>query len=121
MHVTPSAHRTNLDEFLWDLLAFIEEKINEALNDPESQFAAITEAGGAIPVMRSRLTESNYRWTTFVLVLGTKIERDYWQDWWHTFAKMDRAVFLPEATALAGPEGAISVLRSVLSLDETKA
>jgi hypothetical protein len=27
---------------------------------------------------------------TFVLVLGTRLERQHWREWWHDFARMER-------------------------------
>ena len=69
--------QTSLDDFLYDLLCFIEEKITEARADPASQFAAIEEAACAIPLMRQRLRENEVRWAQFVLVLGVKIETDW--------------------------------------------
>jgi hypothetical protein len=105
-----SGRQTDLGDFLLDILDFIEEKINEALSHPASQFAAIGEAAGAIPLIRDRLREDEVKWTQFVLVLGTKIETDWWQDWWRDFAKIERADFVREASDLICETGAVHAL-----------
>lgn len=110
------APRTDLADFLSDLLDFVEEKIKEALSDPGCQLAAITEAAGAMPIMRHRLREDQFRWTQFVLVLGSRIEAGYWQEWWDSFGRMDREEFSSEADALIGPGGPIAALRGVLAV-----
>jgi hypothetical protein len=106
--------QTNLDDFLYDLVCFIEEKLTEALADPASQFAAIKEAACAIPLMRQRLGENELRWAQFVLVLGVKIETDWWQEWWRDFAKMQRDDFFRAASEMLAPNGALQALKSVV-------
>src|SRR5690348_6794997 len=112
---TPPPRRTALVDFLSDLLDFIEEKINEAVTDPGSRAGAIEEAAGAMPLMLDRLNnEHEGMGLQFVLVLGNKIEKRCWRDWWNSLAKMKEEEFLREATKITGPEGDLSVLRSVL-------
>lgn len=110
-----SPRRTDTIHFLADMLDFMSERIAEAVADPSSQLAAIEEAAGAIPATHDRLRHHDVIWTNFVVVLGIKIERDHWRDWWTAFSKMDRDEFLKEAAELAGPDGAFPVLKSVLS------
>jgi hypothetical protein len=50
--------RTEFAAFVLDLLDFIEEKIQEAMENEPSRIAAIGEAAGAIPVLRDRLREN---------------------------------------------------------------
>lgn len=109
-------HQTNLDDFLLDLLGFIEEKIAEALADPASQFAAIEEAACAIPLMRRRLGENDVRWAQFVLVLGHRIETDWWRDWWRDFAKMQRNDFVRTASEMIAPNGVMHALKLAVKL-----
>jgi hypothetical protein len=109
-----SNRQTNLDDFLHDMVCFIEEKVTEALADPASQFAAIEEAACAIPLMRQRLGENEVRWAQFVLVLDVKIETGWWQDWWREFAKMQRDDFVRTAGEMLEPNGALQALKSVL-------
>lgn len=52
---SPSSFHTDLTEYLLDLLDFIEEKIEEAKNDPASRSSALSEAMGALPIMKDRL------------------------------------------------------------------
>jgi hypothetical protein len=113
MQTTP-ARRTALPDFLSDLLDFIDEKMAEAVADPRSQLAAIEEAACAMPMIRDRLGEDEVMWTKFVLVLGIKIERAYWRDWWDNFAELEHEDFLREAGQLTGPGGTLDVLRSLL-------
>jgi hypothetical protein len=114
--MTPTQHRTPIADFLTDLLDFMEEKIDEAIADPSSQLAAIEEAACAVPVMHDRLGEDDVIWTNFVLVLGVRIERPYWRDWWTAFSAMEREEFRREASELVGPDGRLGVLKSVLKL-----
>lgn len=104
--------RTSVADFVLDLLDFVEEKIREAIADPASRFAAITEAADAIPVIRHRLRHDSQR-LQFALVLGSKFEADHWRDWWDKFAKMERDEFSSEAAALIRHDGAIAALRAV--------
>jgi hypothetical protein len=114
MQTTPPPRRTALTDFLFDLLDFVEEKINEAVADPMSRAWAIEEAACAMPVMFDRLSEDEGIGLRFVLVLGNKIEKRYWPDWWDDFAKMEDEEFLREAGELTRKGGALHALRAVL-------
>ena len=114
VNTTPQPRRTPIADVLADLLDFMQEQIAEAIADPSSQLAAIEEAACAVPVMHDRLREDDVIWTNFVLVLGVRIERNHWRDWWTAFAKMEREEFLREAGELTGPDGRLATLKSVL-------
>jgi hypothetical protein len=60
--------RTDLTEYLMDLLDFIEEKIEEAQKDQASREGALSEAMGAFPIMNDRLYhEDPTIWTQLLL------------------------------------------------------
>ena|ERR1700738_1243210 len=100
MQNTLSKRRTDLVDTLLDLLDFVEERIREAIDDPAARLAAITEAGCAIPLLRDRLCEDDLKWSTFVLVMGSKIEKQYWRQWWEDLAKMELEEFTEEAAII---------------------
>jgi hypothetical protein len=114
MNTTPVQRRAPIADVLADLLDFMDEQIAEAVADSSSQLAAIEEAACAIPVMHDRLREDDVIWTNFVLMLGVRIERNHWRDWWTAFAKMERDEFLREVGELAGPEGRLASLKFLL-------
>jgi hypothetical protein len=57
---------------LLDLLDFVDEKLREALDNPESQLAAATEPGCAMPVIWEGLREDDAIGLTFLLMLRLK-------------------------------------------------
>lgn len=67
---SPSSFRTDLTEYLLDLLDFVEEKIKEAKNDPASRAAALSEAMGALPIMKDRLYYEDQVVLTQLLLTG---------------------------------------------------
>lgn len=69
-----SRRRTEFAAFVLDLLDFIEEKIQESLDDEASRAAAVGEAAGAVPVLRDRLRENDVVSAQFVLALANIIE-----------------------------------------------
>jgi hypothetical protein len=109
---TPHKYSTALVAALLDLLDFVDEKVREALDDPASQLAAATEAGCAMPLMLERLHEDEVIGATFVLVLGTKLERQHWWEWWHDFARREREEFGREAEDVIDR---VTVLREFLA------
>jgi hypothetical protein len=112
MRNTVSKHRTALIDALLDLLDFIEERIQEAIDDPATRLAAITEAGCAIPLLRDRLREDDEKWASFLLLMGCKLEARYWREWWEELAKMEPERFLDEARTIFKE---ISLLRKLLT------
>jgi hypothetical protein len=60
---------------------FIEEQIQEAMENEPSRVAAIGEAAGAIPVLRDRLRQNEYVQANFILVLGNMIEQRWASEW----------------------------------------
>jgi hypothetical protein len=65
-----SSFRTDLTEYLMDLLDFVEEKINEAKNDPGSRDGALSEAMGALPIMKDRLYHEDQVALTQLALIG---------------------------------------------------
>ncbi|WP_375778882.1 hypothetical protein ACE103_07385 [Bradyrhizobium sp. ma5] len=113
-----SRRRTEFAAFVLDLLDFIEEKIQEALDDETSRAAAVGEAAGAVPVLRDRLRENDVVSTNFILVLGNIIEQRWAPEWWDGFAKMDRQEFETAARDLVGPQGRLAILRGLVPQEE---
>ena len=66
----PSEFRTPLADFALDLLDFIDEKINEAVGNQTSRQAALSEAMGAIPVMKDRLMREDQVKLTQLMLIG---------------------------------------------------
>ncbi|MBR1178080.1 hypothetical protein JQ617_29255 [Bradyrhizobium sp. KB893862 SZCCT0404] len=93
---------------------FIEEKVGEAMHDESVRGAAISEAAGAIPVLRDRLRENDVMNANFILVLGNMVEARYAEDWWDDFGGLDRHEFEDAAQDLVGPEGGLAILRKVV-------
>jgi hypothetical protein len=54
----PSTRHTEFAPFVLDLLDFIVEKLREAVADETCQTAAVSEAAGALPLLRDRLREN---------------------------------------------------------------
>jgi hypothetical protein len=52
-----SQRHTQFGSFVLDLLDFTEKKLREAIADEASQAGAISEAAGALPLLRDRLRE----------------------------------------------------------------
>jgi hypothetical protein len=67
---SPSSFRTDLAEYLLDLLDFVEEKIKEAKNDPASRAGALSEAMGALPIMKDRLHHEDQVALMQLLLIG---------------------------------------------------
>ncbi len=107
--------RTEFTAFVLDLLDFVEEKIGEALETEDSRRAALSEAAGAIPVLRERLRENDVVNAHFILALHNMIEERWASEWWEDFAKMDRGEFERTARDLVGPEGPFANLRKVVA------
>jgi hypothetical protein len=112
MQNTLSKRRTDLVDALLDLLDFIGEKIQEAMDDPAARIAAIAEAGCAIPLIRDRLHEDDEKWASFLLLMGSKLEARYWREWWDDLVKMEPERFLDEARIILKE---ISLLRKLLT------
>jgi len=85
-----------------DLLDFIVEKLREAVADETRQAAAVSEAAGALPLLRDRLRENEDVQATFILVFSDCLYGPHAADWWTGFAGMDRPSFEKEAETLVG-------------------
>lgn len=110
-----SRRRTEFAAFVHDLLDFIEEKIEEAIQDEASRVAAIGEAAGAVPVLRCRLRENELAAAQAVLALGNAIEERWASEWWADFSRMDREEFERTAGDLVGAQGRLSILRKLVA------
>lgn len=91
-------HHTEFATLVLDLMDFIEEKIGEAIEDEGARAGAVTEAGGAIPVLRDRLGEKEHVRTLFTLALDNPMNDS--ANWWSGLARKDRAEFEAEAETL---------------------
>jgi len=109
-----TTRRTELVPFLLDLLDFIEEKIQEALADEPSRTGAITEAAGVVPLLRDRLREDDFMKANFMLLFEIQVFGAE-TVWWKNLLSMDRAEFEKETAGLVGPEGILTLLRTVVA------
>jgi hypothetical protein len=81
----------------------MEEKLREAIADEASRAGAVSEAAGALPLLR----ENEEVQATFILVFSDYLY-GHSADWWPVFARMDRMAFQKEAETLVG---LVAVLR----------
>jgi len=95
----PSTRHTEFAPFVLDLLDFIEEKLREAIADEACQAGAVSEAAGALPLLRDRLRENEDVQATFILVFSDYLYGPHAADWWPVFARMDRPAFEKAAEA----------------------
>jgi hypothetical protein len=68
-----TTRRTELAPFLLDLLDFMEEKIRAAVADEAPQAAAVSEAAGAVALLRDRSREDDDTKAGFTLVFDEAI------------------------------------------------
>jgi hypothetical protein len=108
-----SNRRTEFAPFVLDLLDFMEEKVREALDDEGSRPAAISEAAGAVPLLRDRLRENAVTQAQFMLVFDAQMFDAGAPKWWSDLAKIDRDEFEKLAVDLVGPKGRLAALRKV--------
>jgi hypothetical protein len=111
--------RTEFTPFVLDLLDFIEEKIREAVAGEASRAGAITEAAGAVPLLRDRLQEDEAKQAQFRLVFDEQFDEPYATPWWAEFARIDRAAFEQQADALIRPRGMLAALRAVAAAENS--
>jgi hypothetical protein len=108
----PSTRNTEFAPFILDLLDFMEERLREAIADEACQAGAVSEAAGALPLLRARLREDEGIQASFILVFSDYLYGPHAADWWPVFACMDRLAFEKEAKALLG---LLAVLRQVVA------
>jgi hypothetical protein len=106
-----TARRTELAPFLLDLLDFMEEKIREAMADQSSQVGAVSEAAGAVPLLRDRLREDDNTKVGFMLVLDEALYGPDAVNWWTVLGRMERPIFEKHAAGLVEPRGTFAALR----------
>jgi hypothetical protein len=109
-----TTRRSELAPFIVDLLDFMEEKIQEAVADEASRAVAIGEAAGAAPLLRDRLREDDFMKANFMLLFEHQVY-DTKASWWKYLATVDRAEFEKETAGLVGPEGILTLLRTVVA------
>jgi hypothetical protein len=81
-----------------ECLKFIEEKLDEAVRNPQSQKGAITEASGAMVRIQQALFSAEYEyWRTIAALCCEQSIEENWQPWWSEFARFDREQFLERA------------------------
>jgi hypothetical protein len=116
--VMTSPRRTELAPFILDLLDFMDEKISEATADEAFRPCAVSEASGALPLLRDRLREDEVVQAQFILVFSDYLYGPHFTQWWTEFARMGREAFEKEAEALVG---LLAVLRQVAAAATGKA
>jgi hypothetical protein len=114
----PSIRRTEFTPFVLDLLDFMEEKLKEAIADEACQAGAVSEAAGALPLLRDRLRENEEVMATFMLVFSDYLYGPHAADWWPVFARMDRSAFVKQAKNLVE---LVAVLRDGVAADQRTA
>jgi hypothetical protein len=91
----------------------MEEKISEDLKDDASRVGASSEAAGAVPPMRDRLSENEDAQARFMLMFDNQIYDADAAKWWADLAGMDRPTFEKQAADLVKPHGVLAMLRAV--------
>lgn len=107
--------RTELADFVLDLLDFMEEKFRESLADENSRIAAVGEAAGAVPVLRDRLRENELVQAKFMLIFDNELYEPHATGRWHDLARMPRADFEAEVGSFLKPGGTFAALRSIVA------
>ncbi|AWO92704.1 MULTISPECIES: hypothetical protein [Bradyrhizobium] len=92
--------RSDFAAFVLDLLDFIEEKVDEALENDTSRRGAVAEAAGAVPVLRGRLRENEPVQAQFMVVFDEQLYEPQASRWWAEFAGMDGPAFETRAADL---------------------
>jgi hypothetical protein len=106
-------YRTPLDDFILDQIAFVEDKLNEAIRDAASQLSATAEASGVVPQLRERIFfEDQGKATQSARACPELFDRDA-LNWWNTLAVMERTQFLSEASGLLGEQGKLAIVKKL--------
>lgn len=91
----------------------MEEKLREALRDEISRVGAVSEAAGAVPLLRDRLRENELLQAQFMLVFDNELYEPRATRRWRDLAHMPRSDFEAEVEALLKPGGTFAALRAV--------
>jgi hypothetical protein len=78
--------------------------------DESFRAGAVSEAAGALPLLRDRLREDEVVQAQFILVFSEYLYGPFVAEWWTEFARMDRVAFEKESDALVDR---LAVLRQV--------
>ena len=92
----------------------MEEKIRESVDDEASRAGAITEAAGAVPLIRDRLRENEVAQAQFMLVFDAQMFDADAAKWWTDLAQMDRTEFEMRSADLVRPQGTLAALSHVV-------
>jgi hypothetical protein len=79
----------------------MEEKLREALRDDTSRIGAVSEAAGAVPILRDPLCENEVVLTKFMLVFDSEFHEPHATERWRDLARMPRAAFEAEVEAFS--------------------
>jgi len=103
--------QTTLPDFLCDLLSFIGEQIESAVERPQAQYAAVKAARGVIPVFRERVINLDDPIVTQIMLTDfTRLYEGEWEGNWERLAKADSEQFRQEARSLLG---LLAMLRTI--------
>lgn len=91
--------RCDLLSFLFDVLDFMAEQIEQAKSDTD-RVAAIDAASGAVPMFKQRLTENKYIAAPAILLLDQWMFVGHWQENWDALAKESAEQFSNSADDL---------------------
>jgi hypothetical protein len=99
---------------LSDCLNLMEEKLDEAVREPQSQARAIGKAAEAMPTIRE-IVEGDDVTKTFAALVCDEFLREESKPWWDEFAQLDREKFLERAYWL---RRGISAFRSAVEMNQ---
>jgi hypothetical protein len=116
----PSNRRTEFAPFVLDLPDFMEKKIREAIDDECSWPAAISEAAGAVPVLRDRLTKNEVAQAQFMLVFDAQMfDAERPQSGGRISPRWTATNSRSSPANLVGPKGTLAALREVAAASAT--
>ncbi len=91
--------RCDLLSFLFDVLDFMAEQIEQAKSDSD-RVAALDAASGAVPMFKQRLTENKYIAAPAILLLDQWMFVGHWRENWDALAKESAEQFAKSADDL---------------------
>lgn len=112
MNGSTPGYRTDLGDFLHDLLVFIEAQVGRAKTHGDDQRAAVDAASGVVPLIKTRLEGNQFTRSTFMLALGEQIDGPEWRNWWDNFGNLQPSLFQHEADKLLD---AITALKEAIA------
>ena len=82
-----STRHTAFAPFVLAILDFMEEKSRDAIADESFRTSAVSEAAGAIPLLRDRLREDETKQAQFMLVFDVRLLEPHATPWWAEFTE----------------------------------